>query len=357
MTQEKQQRLPFYDFHKVYTFNAIFNFICGARGLGKTYGWKKRAIRNAIKRGDEFIYLRRYKEELSAARATFFDDVAVEFPDHIFRIHAGNAQCAEVVEPVENDQGELVTPKPEWRTIGYFVALSNAQARKSVSYSKVKEICYDEFIIEKGMVHYLPDEHIALLNFYNTVDRYREQVRVFLLANAVTMTNPYFDEYDIRPDQLGEWSTHFKNADGLPFICVHFPDSKDFQDAVYRTRFGQFIADSDYAKYAVGNEFHDSHDQLVARKTPTAKHRYNLETARGLFSVWRDLEIGTYFILKRLPKDGRIFTTVQENMGEGKTYLEPSHQLLAMLRSAFNNGKVFFDEPATRNKFVNAIRK
>lgn len=351
-TTPKKQRLPFYDYNRLYSYNAVLNFVCGARGLGKTYGAKLRCIKAAIKKGDEFILLRRYKEELAAARATFFDDVLNEFPDHIFRIQDGKGQWATPPKMVENSKGKMVEEKVEWTDMCYFVALSNAQNRKGTSYSKVRTIIFDEFIIEKGMVHYLPQEHIAMLNFINTVDRYRDQVRVLMLANAVTMNNPYFDEYNIRPDQLGEWSTHY---DG--FIAVNFPDSKDFQDEVYKTRFGRFIADSDYAKYAVGNVFADAHDQLISKKTSKAIHRYNMETERGTFSIWKDHELGMYFILRKLPKDARLFTTVRENMGEGKTYLEPNSRVLQFLRSAFNNGKIFFDEPRTRNAFISVTRR
>ena len=31
----------YYDYNKVLSYNAFFNFIIGERGVGKTYGWKK----------------------------------------------------------------------------------------------------------------------------------------------------------------------------------------------------------------------------------------------------------------------------------------------------------------------------
>lgn len=300
-----KQRLPFYDYNALYSYNAVLNFVCGARGLGKTYGAKLRCVTAAIKKGHEFILLRRYKEELAAAKATFFDDFAAEFPDHVFRINGSTGEWAKIPEPVENDKGKMVTPDPEYKVMLHFVALSNAQNRKGTSYSKVKTVIFDEFIIEKGMVHYLPSEQVALLNFINTVDRYRDNVRVLMLANAVTMNNPYFDEYNIRPDQAGEWSTYFTDENG-PFIVVHFPDSKDFQNEVYKTRFGRFIQDSEYAKYAVGNVFADAHNQLVEKKTSKAKPRYNLETERGLMSVWKDDELNRYFVLRKLIKQRTV---------------------------------------------------
>ncbi|MDV2687714.1 phage DNA encapsidation protein, partial [Alkalihalophilus lindianensis] len=60
---------------------------------------------------------------------------------------------------------------------------------------------YDEFILEKGNVQYLRDEVAAFNNFYSTVDRYQERVVAYLLANAVSMNNPFFIEWNIRPDE------------------------------------------------------------------------------------------------------------------------------------------------------------
>lgn len=354
---EVKQRLPFYDFSKLYSYNAVLNMVVGGRGIGKSYGAKVRTIRDGIKKGHEFILLRRYKEELSAARSTFFNDVLAEFPDILFRVNGNEAQYAHAPEPVTDDEGKVKEAKPEWRTIGYFMALSNAQARKGSSFVKVRTIIFDEFIIEKGLVHYLPQEHVALLNFINTVDRYRDNVRVLMLANAVTMNNPYFDEYDIRPDQCGEWSVHAVTPEHGPFIVVHFPDSDQFAEEVYKTRFGRFIKDSDYAKYAVQNVTADAHRNMVQKKTPKAKPRYTLETPTLTFSVWKDTELGRYFILRKPLKDKPFFTLCQDRMGEGKTLLENNDRLISMLRAAFNNGKVYFDEPRTRNAFIIVTRR
>lgn len=54
----------YWDINKSLSYNALFNFIIGARGVGKSYGAKKLAIQNFLKKGKQFVYVRRYKEEL-----------------------------------------------------------------------------------------------------------------------------------------------------------------------------------------------------------------------------------------------------------------------------------------------------
>ena len=166
----KRKQHPWYDFKRIDSYNATFNFIGGGRGIGKTYGAKKKAIRRAIKTGEQFIYLRRYKTEITASKATFFADIAQEFPNYEFRIQGSVAQMA------PNSTAE--DKKRAWQTIGHFVALSTAQAQKGVSYHLVTTIIFDEFIIEKGNMQYLPNEAVVMTNFYSTVDRYQDKTRV-----------------------------------------------------------------------------------------------------------------------------------------------------------------------------------
>src|SRR4051812_30330422 len=90
------QEFKYYNYNKLYSYNCSYNFLIGGRGLGKTYGAKKKGITAAIKRGDMFIYLRRYEGEIAAASPTFFSDIESEFPNHDFRRHGQMAQMARI---------------------------------------------------------------------------------------------------------------------------------------------------------------------------------------------------------------------------------------------------------------------
>ena len=160
-TKRQLDSSVYYSFEAIDTRNAIFNFVVGERGNGKTYGAKLKAIRNYLKHGAEFIYLRRYKEEI-ATFSTFFNDIADRFPDHQFRVIGRTAQIRR-----RCDDDEF-----PWKTFGYAMVLSVGQQLKGSSFPKVNTIIFDEFIIEKGVNRYLTNEVESLLNFYNTIDRY-----------------------------------------------------------------------------------------------------------------------------------------------------------------------------------------
>lgn len=338
------EKLDYYSFDKVYSYNATYMFIVGARGLGKTYGAKQRVIRNFIRTGEQFIYLRRYKPELTG-RGTFFADIMHEFPDYDFRVNGHVAECAPVSSRNEK--------KREWSIMGYFVALSTAQSQKSIAYPRVTTIIFDEFIIEKGALRYLPDEAKAFNDFFSTVDRWKDKTRVLFLANAISIMNPYFLDYDIKVNEkTGEF---VKVADG--FIVAHFPDSAKFATGVYRTKFGQFIAGTDYAEYSVGSEFGDNHERMIALKPSNAKYYYTLETRNGTFSVWVDIMGPYYYIQDKRPKQENIYTLVAQWMDEDKTLMLPSDRLAQMLRSAFRAGKMWFSSPQARNAFIDVLKR
>lgn len=344
--------LPYYNFDRALSYNAIINMIVSGRGMGKTYGAKVRAVSRALKKDEHFILLRRYKDEITSAKPTFFSDIESEFPEYLFRINGNNAEASLIPEKVENKKGELIDAKPEWFVIGYFVVLSAGQSKKGTSYHKVRTIIFDEFILEKGMVHYIPNEVMALLNFYSTVDRNRNKCRLIMLANAVTMTNPYFLEWNIKPDVIDEYSTHY---DG--FIMVHLVKSGAFGDAVMKTRFGKFIANSEYAKYAVANNFKDSNAEMVKRKPGEARYKYSIETDVLTYSVWYEPDEGNYFIQQKRPKNEIIYTTDRDNMASHKRFMERNHRFATTLRNHFNSGRMYFDEPSTRNTFINIFKQ
>jgi hypothetical protein len=348
----------FYNFALIMSLNAMFNFVIGGRGLGKTYGMKKKAINDGIRKGAEFIYLRRFDKELIAAKGSFFADIAHLWPKYEFRVNGNRGEFTKVIVQGSDEtdqQFEQRRKKRPWTTLVYFVALTTTQRYKSVNYPKVTLILFDEFIIEKGSLQYLSDEVTIFINFYSTVDRWKDKTRVFFLANSVSIMNPYFIKWDIRPDQAGEIIV---KADG--YVACHFPDSEAFRNEVYQTAFGKFIQDSEYAEYAVGNGFADNHDLLIKGKPADAKYIFTLETKNGTFSVWTvrvDGEV-EYFMQDRLTRGNAVMRTlIAGNVTEDKYLMKFNDMPLATLRTAWRQGRVWFDNQKTRNTFIDIFER
>ena len=372
----------YYDFAKLFSYNATWNGVCGGRGMGKTWGSKRKTIKDALKavkfktyqkevnaRGrntkkmiditevesvdNQFIYLRRYKEELAIAKETFFADIEHLWPDWDFRIHGWKAEAS----PVKYAE---MKNRP-WAVIGFFVSLSVASNFKSAQFPSVNWIIFDEFIIEKGG-QYLVNEPTKLVNFYSTVSRYRPNVRVLMLANAVNITNPYFIHYGVDPDKQDENNFIFqvKRKSGGYQMLWHFPVSEAFEAEIAATDFGQFILETDpeYADYAVKNQFSDNHKSMIGEKPKTATYVYTVETQNGIFSVWYDAKTNFFYCqAKRPAADEDFVTLVEEWMSEGKRLATFQDKTMGMLRSAYRHDRMRFKEASTRNAFIPVFKR
>ena len=73
-------KVEYYNFNRIRSYDALFNFILSGRGFGKTYNAKKMVIKNFLKKGEQFIYCRRYKTELQDIKL-FFDDILKSVKD------------------------------------------------------------------------------------------------------------------------------------------------------------------------------------------------------------------------------------------------------------------------------------
>lgn len=82
----------YYSYQRILSYNAFLNFLIGERGVGKTYGAVKFCIQKFLKKGEQFIYLRRYKSDLKKSVPTFFDAMIKnnEFPEATFKTSGAN---------------------------------------------------------------------------------------------------------------------------------------------------------------------------------------------------------------------------------------------------------------------------
>lgn len=262
----------YYDVGQTLTYNCLFNMILGPRGCGKTYGLKKRAIKLFLERGHQFVYLRRYQEELTATAETYFNDIILneEFPDVTIKYENG--------QYFVNDQ-----------LAGYAMALTKAKDYKSISYPLVYLIIFDEFLIEdNGFVRYLKNEVKQFLSFYMSIDRYRGCI-AFLLANSVTMINPYTLYWGL---QLPYGSNITRRDE----VLLQLVQNEDYIKDRKNTRFGRLIAGTDFEEYAIENKFVNDSKTFIRKKTEQAKYYFTMRYQGQTFGVWVDFDNGAMFV-------------------------------------------------------------
>lgn len=338
----------YYDIKETLTHNCLFNFVCGNRSGGKTYGFKKWAIEDWIKRGNQFGYVRRYKTEVDKGKLDrFFDDVCVEFPEWEFKVD-GNKFMIRKRNEDNVDKGKNKTP---WEVIGYSFVLSIAVTYKSVPFPKITKIAFDEFLIEKGSYRYLPDEVNKFNDLYNTIARPgsdHPEVIVFFLSNAISFTNIYFLAYDIKPPKDGKRFYKVKGKD----ILLQMVSKEGMVERQKSTRFGNIISGSKYEEYAFENKFYLDDDTFIERKSDNARHLYTMIYNGMKFGVWCDYLEGLLYVSEKYDPYAKIMYAITQADHSPNTMLIRSVSkglYLKQFIECYRDGCVRFENMKVKN--------
>lgn len=336
--------IEYYNPHPLLSYDAHFNFILDVRGRGKTYTYAKRIpIEAFLKNGEQFIYLRRYKEEVKGLEG-FFTDIEMEYPEHVFRVKGRTMYCDDKV-------------------IGHIVSLSNANMKKSTTYPHVTRIIYDEFILEKGFVRYLPNEVNTFLNFYETVARTRDNVKVYFIGNAISLTNPYFLHYKVIPKTNQRFTSIMSdiNDKGVKehlILAEIGQDDDNFREKKTETKFGKIVQGTEFSDMAIGNQFADAHESFIEKKHPKSNFRFSITYKGQELGIWSSVDTGLIYVNRQVQKSrGRNYALTTEehrpNMILLDNYRNSNH--LSMLKKAFTHGYLMFSDIEVRSVMYDVL--
>ncbi len=282
----------FWNAKETLTHNRLINVILGNRGGGKSFGAKEWVIDQFIKKHEQFGYIRRYKEDLKQPMLQFFKDIEYKYPDYEFKTDANYFYIRIKAED----------PDEKWTVndiAGFGFVLSTANNKKSISYPNITTLIFDEFLLDKGNQRYLTNEPIALLNLYETIARPgtgHKRVILFMLANAITITNPYFLFWDLKmptkQDKNNKWIWKHKTR---PILVEDVKNDK-FIDAKKNTEFGALIEGTKYAEYSIENKFLLDDDTFIERKTPNSRYWFTFIYKGKEFGVWADMYEGKMYV-------------------------------------------------------------
>lgn len=255
----------FYDYDKLVSYGATVSMLCGGRGIGKSYGAKKWVIRDFLKRGNQFVYIRRYKEEMKEATAEFFSDVCAEFPDHEFSYKGKKFYI----------DGEVM---------GFSVVLTTSAIVKSKPFPNVKTVIFDEFQIEKGSLYrYLSNEVIAFLELLESIMRTRN-VRVWMISNNMSTSNPYFLYWNINMPKDCE----FKRFHDGDILVQNIKSSEKFLEMKEKSPIGRLVKGTKYGDYNLENKALNDSKSFIKKKSGNCVLYFVFVLKNRTFGVWLD---------------------------------------------------------------------
>ena len=181
-----------------------FNLVIGQRGNGKTFGVLRHFLECYKKTKKRFCYIRRWDEDVKAFRMEqlfapfrnvidelFGEEFTIEYRNHKFYLVNGNDTKIDC--------------------IGYVLSLSSSHHTKSIAYTNVGSILYDEFIRMSGEQE-LKDELSRFDNTLSTIIRGdNTNVVIWMLANTVSKYSPYFLRFGIDINKVEQGTVTVKD--------------------------------------------------------------------------------------------------------------------------------------------------
>lgn len=231
----------------------------------------------------------------------------------------------------------------------FFVALSSAFRKKSVSYGGVNLIVFDEFIEARKTRSYLKGEVEMFLDLIETVNRLRvdrPEVRVFCLANKVTFANPYFVYWGIK-----EFDGRFKKFHkGL--IVVENYENALFTDLKKKSKFGQLIEGTRYGKYAIDNEVLRDTKDFLKERPENAKYLCAMRIGNNYVGFWRDEKC--IYCCSAYNTNKLIFAP-RDELQEGEFVLKSTDVPIKWLKDLNTVGLCFFENGLIKDICYNAM--
>lgn len=316
----------------------LFNFLIGARGTGKTTGCIKYGIERRLKKDPTFEigWVRRFDTERKAIKSSFFDTIkSKEWFENEFKV-SGNVGYI--------DKTPFI----------HFLALTKDTRTKGVTSPNIRLIVFDEFLIDKGS-YYLTDEVNRFLSLYDTIarpsDPSRPRVPVLFLANAMTLTNPYFLYFNVKFNPNGVFRA--KN------IYAEILKDAEFEEHAKSTEFAELIKGTAYAQHSIDNQFLLDNYDFVEKKSPTAKHMCALRYGGKTYGVWVDWDNGKVWLSQKFdPSTYQYYVVTADDLQANALtakYFKRSYSY-SVIQTAFNSGAMYFETIDLKNIWYRILR-
>ena len=275
------------------SYNGIYTEVISNRNYGKTWTFKKRAFKRALKHGKKTVWLRLFKKEVKEAINTFYASKDLQKYCGI-SVYDKDTNKNGNLKQIGNTFYYRVKIKGKWTRWRWFLkvfALSDAGALRSADDVDTDTIVFDEFTKPiQQYKRYRGNMANDLLDILFSIKR-EHIVRVILIGNKESISNPINTYFGIKP--LPATFTGIRSYRNGSFVVQQINNVSEAVSAydkkmlclINGTQYGNFITKSTY-KADTG---------LKPRKTPPQATIYcqlyinsvplKISTHNGLFYV------------------------------------------------------------------------
>lgn len=346
----------FYDLTNLLSCDCHWMILYGMRSNGKSYAVKEHVIKRAHKEGKQFIYLRRWSEDIKEKDvAAYFADMPVDKLtgnewEYIYAFR-GYFYFAKDVD------GKIEKSAP----IGRYCALNLYERYKSQAFPNVETIIYEEFLTNRIYLGGSGEnsEPRILMQFVSTVARDRN-IDIFLIGNTISRVCPYFTEWALKGVMQQKPGTidiyHLRGENGVVDIAVENCEVVETKSKMFFGLASKQITSGEWEVDDVPKLLkpYQYYEMLYELNIIYNEFKYVLQL---LF----DIEAGGAFVyIYPNTKDRKIRRTVTDVFNvdpfitNGLNGKIPAEQVIA---ECFRKGKVCFSDNLTGTDFKNVLKQ
>lgn len=310
---------------------------------GKTTYFGRLCVNRFLDKGEKFGLIYRYNYELDDVADKFFKDLkGLFFPD---KTMTSKKRAKGIFQELFiND-----------KSCGYAIALNSSDSIKKYShlFSDITRMIFDEFQSESN--HYCTDEITKFLSVHTSIARGQgEQVRyvpVFMLANQVSIINPYYVAMGICNRLNAE--TKFLRGDGYVLEQGFIESASDSQK---ESGFNRAFKENNYVAYSSENVYLNDNYSFIEK--PTGKSRYicTLKYKGNDFGVKEFAESGFIYCDDKPDTSFPMKITVTtDDHSINYVMLKRNDFFLSNLRYLFERGCFRFKDMRCKEAILNAL--
>ena len=323
------------------SYNGIITTILSNRNYGKTWTFKKRAFRRALKHGKKTLWLRLFKKEVKEAIATFYTSKDLQ------------KYCGiSIYDKDTNPQGNLKQIggtfyyrkkiKGKWTRWHWFLkvfALSDAGAVRSADDVDVDTIVFDEFTkpTEKYR-RYIGNITNDFIDILFSAKR-EHQIRCILIGNKESVNNPIFTYFNVKP--LPTTYQGIKTYRNGSFVVQQINNIEETQSD-YGKKMNDLLSGTAYGNYIYKSAYKNEMGFKPRRTPPNANiycqlvvenQHIKISVVNGFFYVNMKVDTSQRIYCDVLPhkykneyllvrKQKRFFTAFINALADNRVYYE-----------------------------------
>lgn len=329
----------YYSYQKLDSFGTHIIGVIGARGIGKTFGAKKKCCKAAKYDGKHFAWVRDTESACDKIRANngadFFKDLAHHWRNDFFDL----SKCY-IKQDVIFINGQYA---------GKLLALSTYYNNKGNVFDDIDIVVLDEFIPEKIQVN-RGSRARQFLNTIESIGRTRNDFKVIILANALDLADDILDIFDLNITGFGYYLNRDKD------VCIHYaPNNPDFDLKHSKSIAGKLIKGTQFEAQIAQNVFDTNEITYFEKRPPKCQFMCimhnefgccRLYERSGFIYVDHDVD-PTWRKDLRYVNDIRSVTPIRKLMPK---------QHIDNFRRYFELGRVQFKNATLRKVFIEFIK-